>query len=291
MIFITGANGWLGLNLVNAIVSGKTSKWGLKNDEIQAFILTSSSKEKLLSISKDINIIEGDLSSKKDLDQFLSPSDKSFVFHTAGVIHPKMVSEFFRVNRDGTKNLLEAASEASVSRVVVVSSNSPCGCNPDDEHLFDENSPYNPYMNYGKSKMEMEQLANDLYKDGLVDLTIIRAPWFYGPFQPARQKLFFEMIRTGKAPIVGGGENRRSMAYTENIVQGMVLAATKEIASGKTYWIADEEPYTMNEIVDTIESLLADEFDQECNYGRVNLPGFVSTIAAGKFLLRGDLIE
>jgi len=59
----------------------------------------------------------------------------------------------------------------------------------------------------------------------------------------------------------------------------MVLAATKEIAYGKTYWIADEEPYTMNELVNTIESLLADEFDQECNYGRVRLPNFVSTIA------------
>ena len=83
MIFITGANGWLGLNLVNAIVSGKTSKWGLKKDEIQALILTGTSKEKLLSISRDINIIEGDLTNKNDLTKFLSSSDKSFVFHTA----------------------------------------------------------------------------------------------------------------------------------------------------------------------------------------------------------------
>ena len=279
MIFITGANGWLGLNLVNTIVSGKTAKWGLEKDEIHAFILTGTSKEKLLGISQNINIVEGDLSNKDDLDLFLSPSHKSFVFHTAGVIHPKRVSEFYRVNRDGTKNLLEAASEASVNRVVVVSSNSPCGCNPNDKHLFDENSPYNPYMNYGKSKMEMEQLANKFYRDGLVDLTIIRAPWFYGPFQSDRQKLFFEMIRSGKVPIIGDGENRRSMAYTENLVKGMVLAATKEIASGKTYWIADEKPYTMNEIVDTIESLLADEFGQECTYGRMKLPNFVSTIA------------
>ena len=52
MIFITGANGWLGLNLVDAIVSGKTVKWGLKKDEIQAFILTGTSKEKLLGISR-----------------------------------------------------------------------------------------------------------------------------------------------------------------------------------------------------------------------------------------------
>jgi len=279
LIYITGANGWLGLNLINAIVSGKTAKWGLEKDEIQAFILTGTSKEKLLGISKNINIVEGDLSNRDDLDQFLSLSVDSLVFHTAGVIHPKRVPEFFYINRDGTKNLLEAASKASVRRVVIMSSNSPCGCNVDDKHLFDENSSYNPYMNYGKSKMEMEKLANKFYRNGIVDLTIIRGTWFYGPFQPARQKLFFEMIRTGKAPIIGSGENIRSMTYTENLVQGMILASTKEIASGKTYWIADEKPYTMNQIVDTIERILADEFNKECKYGRLRMPGLVSGIA------------
>jgi nucleoside-diphosphate-sugar epimerase len=279
MIYITGANGWLGLNLIDSIHTGKTAKWGLERDQIKAFILSGTSKEKLLEISPNIKIVEGDISNKEDIEQFLSDSNDSYIFHTAGIIHPKRVSDFYRVNRDGTKNLLEAASKASVKRIVVVSSNSPCGCNPNDKHLFDENSPYNPYMNYGKSKMEMEQLANDFYKDGLVDLTIIRAPWFYGPYQPDRQKLFFEMIRTGKVPIVGSGNNLRSMGYTENLVQGMILAATKEISSGKTYWIADERPYTMNEIIDTIELLLTNDLSMECNYGRMKLPGFVSVIA------------
>ena len=279
MIYITGANGWLGLNLVSAIVSGKTAKWGLEKDNIRAFILNNTSKEKLLNISKDIQIVEGDLANKNDISQFLSSSENSYVFHTAGVIHPNKVSDFFNVNRDGTKNLLEVSIKKSISKVIIISSNSPCGCNPDNVHLFDEASPYNPYMNYGKSKMEMEKLANGFYKEGLVNLAIIRAPWFYGPFQPERQKQFFEMIRKGKAPIIGDGENRRSMAYTENLVQGMILAATKDISSGKTYWIADEKPYTMNDIVDTIESLLEDEFKQECDYGRIRLPNFISNFA------------
>ena len=66
-----------------------------------------------------------------------------------------------------------------------MSSNSPCGCNPSREYRFDELSPYNPYMNYGKSKMEMEIIAKKIYKEGLLDLSIIRSPWFYGPYQPA----------------------------------------------------------------------------------------------------------
>jgi nucleoside-diphosphate-sugar epimerase len=279
MIYITGANGWLGLNLIDAIHSGRTAKWGLERDKIKAFILSGTSKEKLLGISQNINIVEGDISNRDDIEQFLSDSNDSFVFHTAGLIHPKRVSDFYRVNRDGTKNLLESASSASIKKIVIMSSNSPCGCNSSKENLFDENSPYNPYMNYGKSKMQMEMIANSFYSKGLLDLTIVRSPWFYGPFQPDRQKLFFEMIRTGKVPIVGSGNNLRSMGYTENLVQGMILAATKKIASGKTYWIADDKPYSMNEIVNTIEDLLANEFGQECSYDRMKLPGFISTFA------------
>ena len=187
MIFITGANGWLGLNLVNAIISGKTVKWGLDKDDITGLILTGTSKEKLLGISNSINIVEGDLGNKDIVNNFLSNSNNDILFHTAGMIHPKKVSDFYKVNRDGTKMLLESASKARIKKVVIMSSNSPCGCNPHRDHLFDENSPYNPYMNYGKSKMEMEKVANKFYEDDLLDLTIIRSPWFYGPFQPDRQ--------------------------------------------------------------------------------------------------------
>ena len=54
MIFVTGANGWLGLNLINAIVSGKTTKWGLEKDDIQALILNGTSKEKLRKLPRDL---------------------------------------------------------------------------------------------------------------------------------------------------------------------------------------------------------------------------------------------
>ena len=87
------------------------------------------------------------------------------------------------------------------------------------------------------------------------------------------------MIRKGKAPIVGSGKNKRSMAFTENLIQGMVLSAAKSISSGKTYWISDENPYTMNEIIDTIESIMVEKLNIKVNYGRMNLPNFVSNVA------------
>ena len=79
MIFITGANGWLGLNLVSAIVSGSTQKWGLERDEIAAMILPGASKQKLLDISKEIKIFEGDITNKDDTDSFVSNSKDNVI--------------------------------------------------------------------------------------------------------------------------------------------------------------------------------------------------------------------
>jgi nucleoside-diphosphate-sugar epimerase len=179
---------------------------------------------------------------------------------------------------DGTKNLLDAAIKAGVKRAVVVSSNSPCGCNPHPDHLFDELSPFNPYMNYGRSKMQMELAVRE--RADKIETVIVRAPWFYGPNQPPRQALFFQMIRDGKAPIVGGGNNIRSMAYVDNLCQGLILAAIAERAAGQVYWISDKRPYSMNEIIDTIERLLEKEFGHKCAHKRMKLSGIASEIAS-----------
>ncbi len=203
------------------------------------------------------------------------------LFHAAGVIHPRRVREFYEVNRDGARNVLEAAAAAGVKRAVVVSSNSPCGCNPTTDHRFDEQSPYHPYMNYGRSKMEMEQIVQEVHSRVGIETVIIRAPWFYGPFQPPRQTLFFQMIRDGKAPIVGDGNNVRSMAYVDHLCQGLLLAALTPAANGQMYWIADQRAYTMNEIVDTVEELLENEFKIPCAHKRMRLPWLVGEVATG----------
>ena len=134
-------------------------------------------------------------------------------------------------------------------------------------------------MNYGRSKMLMELAVQEYQRAGKIETVIIRAPWFYGPFQPPRQTLFFTMVREGKFPIVGGGENLRSMVCVDNLSQGLILAAVTPQASGQVYWIADGRPYSMNEVVDTVERLLRDEFKISCTGKRMRLPGIVSECA------------
>jgi len=282
-VLVTGALGWLGISLVEALVKGLPDCDALKEPRgdlrIRCLILPGQDAAPLRKISARIEVVTGDVRNASDCMRLCEGFKDGVLFHTAGIIHPRKVAEFYQINLAGTAHLLNAAIAAGVRRAVVVSSNSPCGCNPHPDHLFDEDSPYRPYMNYGLSKMQMELAIKERQKQGRIETVIIRPPWFYGPNQPPRQTLFFQMIRDGKAPIVGGGENLRSMSYVENLCQGLLLAAQVEKANGRIYWIADKQPYSMNQVVNTVERLLEGEFGHKCAHKRMRLPGIASEIA------------
>lgn len=282
-VLVTGATGWLGKALVRALLHGIEGVAGLPvlpaGGKMRLMVLPGESTEFFKPYARQTEIVYGDIRSLDDCDRLMLGARGAVLYHIAGVIHPKRVAEFRAVNVMGTINLLSAAQKAGVKRVVAVSSNSPVGCNPTSDHVFDENSPYNPYMGYGRSKMEMEQVVACVQAEGRLETVCVRAPWFYGPFQPARQSLFFKMIRDGKVPVVGDGINMRSMTYVDNLAQGLILAGHVGAANGKVYWIADQRPYTMNEIIETIESVLEEDFSIPCAHKRIVLPTAVGEIA------------
>ncbi len=281
---VTGAPGWLGTRLVECLVQGMDEVADLKSPlgerEVRCLVLPGTDTRELQSISPRVRVIEGNLAEPASLEPFMKGARGATAFHVAGVIHPTQgTKQFYAVNVEGARRLLELAKREGVRRFVHVSSNSPIGTNPSHDHVFDESSPYNPYMKYGHSKMLAEQLVNAAGRESSLETVIIRPPWFYGPRQPDRQRLFFEMVQSGKAPIVGSGENRRSMAYVDNICQGLLRCERVEAARGGTYWIADERPYSMNEIIDTIERVLEKDFALPVAHKRMRLPGIMSEVA------------
>jgi nucleoside-diphosphate-sugar epimerase len=262
---VTGAPGWLGTTLVNR----------LAGRPVRCLVEAGADSSELARAGAEV--VNGDIRSAESLARLFEGAKGGTVFHAAGVIHPSRgVKQFYEVNVQGTQNLLAAARKAGVRRFVHVSSNSPIGTNPRADHVFDENAPYHPYMHYGRSKMLAEQAVKSIAD---LETVIIRPPWFYGPNQPARQTTFFTMIRTGKVPLVGNGENRRSMAYVDNIVQGLMLCESVAAAKGQTYWIADRRPYTMNEIISTIEDVMEKDFGVVPARKRMKLPSMASEVA------------
>jgi nucleoside-diphosphate-sugar epimerase len=285
IVLVTGASGWLGVNLARALAHGLPDVATLRTPEprltIRCLVAPGDTRgaAALAGISERVEIVTGDVTRAEDCQRFCSGATGALLFHTAGMIHPKRAADFDRVNARGTVALLDAAAESRVRRAVVVSSNSPCGFNPHPDHLFDEASPYRPYQGYGRSKMRMEEAARASHERGAIETVIVRPPWFYGPNQPPRQSLFFKMIRLGKFPMVGPGDNLRSMAYVDNLCQGLLLAAVVARAAGRTYWIADRRPYALAEIVATVRTVLERELGAPCRRGRLRLPALVSCVA------------
>lgn len=273
LALVTGAPGWLGTRLVQTLRDG-LDDLAPTHARVRCLVLPGK------GVIDGVETVEGDVRDPASLERFFEGTENATLFHVAAVIHPEHgTKDFYAVNARGTENVIAAAERAKIRRMIHVSSNSPIGTNPSRDHVFDEGAPYRPYMGYGRSKMIAERAVRAAGERGAFETVIVRPPWFYGPGQPPRQALFFQMIRDGRAPIVGGGENRRSMAYVDNICQGLLLCDRVERAKGGTYWIADERPYTMNEIVDTIERVMETDFGVKCARRRMRLPGFASELA------------
>jgi nucleoside-diphosphate-sugar epimerase len=277
--FVTGATGWLGRRVVRALIQGHAEMGpvGAGGREVRVLVAPGEPCDDLKALGADA--FAGDLRDAAAMRSFLTGSEGATVLHLAGLIHPAgRTRDFMAVNFDGTRNIVEAAQGAR--RVVVMSSNSPIGASRNPHTVFDEESPYNPYMGYGRSKEASETWMRARIAQGVGPaLTIVRAPWFYGPEQPARQTLFFSMIKDGKFPLMGKGENRRSLGYVDSLAYGILLAAQAEIAAGRIYWLADERPYPMYEIIDTVRAVLRDDYGFKVKPDTVHVPGVIADVA------------
>jgi nucleoside-diphosphate-sugar epimerase len=245
-IFVTGAPGWLGNRFVEMLTE--------KKRDVRCLVLKNMDYSYLKKLGAEA--VEGDITRPETLNNVAS--DVETVFHLAGIIHPKLFGggDFFKINTHGTKNMLDAAIKSGAKRFVYISSNSPVGVNYDRNILMNEYTFPKPYMNYGRSKLLAEKAVNEAFVQGKIETVIIRPCWYYGPGQPKRQTRLMKMIKEGRALLFGDGTNLRSMTYIENLCDAMLLAEKSKIASGETYWIADERPYTTIEIYNVIASLL-----------------------------------
>ncbi len=253
-VFVTGAPGWLGNRLVKGLIVGLEDYPRLpKAKKIRCLVLPGL-EAAFLEQFPNVEIIYGDVRKKETLKGKMK--DCKLVIHCVGIIHPKKIKDFYCINTEGTKNVLEEAIKSKVKRFVFVSSNSAAGVNVSRNKLMKEEDPCRPYKHYGKSKLLAEQLVNKAHRQGKIETVIVRGCWFYGVNQPPRQTEFFQMIKKGKPPLFGDGRNLRSMSYVDNMVQGLILAATNPKAKGQIYWIADEKPYETSEIYKVIAELL-----------------------------------
>lgn len=273
LVVVTGAGGWLGRRLVKALTTTPLAP------RIRCLMEVHEPTKELRDLGHEV--VVGDLCDPVTRKVLMKDAEGGLVIHTAGVIRPlDGTAAFDAINNVGTLDLLKEATTSRISRFVATSCNSQMGANPIVTDRFTEDSPYNPYMKYGRSKYMMELgLREAMGRDGAPEIVIARAPWFYGPGQPEMQTQFFSMIKNGKFPLMGKGLNRRSMSYVDTLADGLLLCASVPSAADRIYWLADENPYAMHEIVDTVRAVLSEDFGMQVSARRLSLPSVVSDVA------------
>lgn len=257
---VTGGSGWFGQAYLAAIASGVDDLGPVSRDgSVRVLVATPADVEPVLAVLPRAEVQVGDVADMTVVTRLFAGAEGASVVHAAGVIHPKRVADFERVNVGGTCNVLDAARRVGARRMVHVSSNSPFGTNATVNDVFRHDEPYNPYLGYGISKMHAEERVREADDPAGMRTVVVRPPWFYGPWQPLRQTTFFRLVRTGRFPVLGDGSQRRSMVYVDNLVQGVARAERVVDAAGGAFWVADARPYPMSEIVSTVKQALADE--------------------------------
>lgn len=248
LLLITGFPGWLGIRMVDIFMNAD----GHGNNGInrQIRLLIQPEHKDVLSPSGNIEIAYGDITDKDSLKAALK--GVKTVYHLAGVVYPKKISTYYKVNYEGTKNLVDSCITGGVRRILYMSSDSICGYSRYGK-IFEENETSHPYKHYGKSKYLAEKYILDRTKDGQIDGTSLRGFWFFGPNIPERNQRFFRMFYQRRQIVFGNGKNYRSISHLDNIVQAFIKAEGRKETYGKWYWIGNDKPdYTVDDIYNNL---------------------------------------
>lgn len=159
------------------------------------------------------------------------------------------------VNVDGARNICTVAGEKNVKTIIFTSSVAVYGFTPIGT---DESGEIQPFNDYGRTKYEAEQVFEDWQAEAPNERTliIIRPTVVFGEQNRGNVYNLLQQIASGKFVMVGSGENRKSMAYVENICAFIEYAM--DFRPGvHIYNFADKPDYTMNNLVANVNRILS----------------------------------
>lgn len=232
---VTGGAGFIGSNIVDELLR--------RGHEVTVLDDFSSGKEENLATAvKKIRLIRGDICDLEAAREACEGAD--YVLHLAARTSvPRSVKdpiETNRVNIDGTLNVLVAARDAKVRRVVYAASSAAYGETPTLPKV--ETMPSDPISPYGLTKLVGEMYAQLFGRAYGLENVSIRYFNVFGPRQdPTSQysgvlSRFMLAVIEGSAPIVfGDGEQSRDFTYVDNVVDVSLRACEAAGASGKVF--------------------------------------------------------
>ena len=264
---ITGIAGFIGSSLARALVDRGEQVRGVDN-------LATGNRENIREILNRIDFREADL---LDLDAMHKAcTDVDFVFHEAAIPSvPKSVLDPLgsnRANVDGTVNLLIAARDAKVKRVVYAASSSAYGDTPTLPKREDMRP--DPISPYAVAKLASEHYMVSFYRCYQLETVCLRYFNVFGPRQDPSSpysgvlaKFITLMLRGEQPTMFGDGEQSRDFTYIDNVVEANLLACKAPAAkvAGQVLNTATGRRVTLNETFKLLQGLTS--YKGEPKYG------------------------
>jgi UDP-glucose 4-epimerase len=257
LYLITGIGGFIGSSLARALLSRGDQVRGVDN-------FATGRRENLAEILDRIDFREADI---LDLDAMKRAcAGVQYVLHQAAIPSvPKSVLDPLASNRanvDGTVNLLVAARDANVKRVIYAASSSAYGDTPTlPKH---EGMTPNPISPYAVAKLASEHYMISFYRCYGLETVALRYFNIFGPRQDPSSpysgvlaKFITFMLRGEQPTIFGDGEQSRDFTYIDNAVEANLLAceAPASDAAGQVFNIATGRRITLNETVKMLQGM------------------------------------
>lgn len=252
-IIVTGGLGFIGSNLVEKLI---------KHNEVTIIDDQSTGKiENIQEIDQDnLTLIKGSIT---DLNLTKIFKDHDFVLHQAAlpsvprsISDPKSSNE---ANITGTLNVLIAAKDSGIKKVVCASSSSVYGDTPTLPKS--ENMPVNPLSPYAITKMTAEFYCNVFQEIYGLQTVSLRYFNVFGPKQDPNSQYaavipnFISAIKNNKPPVIyGDGEQSRDFSYVKHIVDANMLACESDKTG--VYNIACGRRITVNQLVEMINEIM-----------------------------------
>jgi nucleoside-diphosphate-sugar epimerase len=262
-VLVTGGGGFIGSHLAERLLRDGRHVKVLDN-------FATGRRENLAGIGGEIELVEGDVRSYERAHSAVRGCE--LVFHQAALPSvPRSVEDpltSHESNVTGTLNVLLAARDAGVRRVVFASSSSVYG--PGEELPKHEAMPTLPIAPYAVAKLAAEAYCRAFFKVYGLETVALRYFNVFGPRQDPQSAYaaviprFITALLEERPPLIyGDGEQSRDFTYIDNVVDANLLAAAAPDVGGQTFNIACEQRISLNALLDELREIIGSAVEAE----------------------------
>lgn len=263
-VLVTGASGFIGHAVAEALLA--------RGDDVIATDVSLSPRlDQLARGHRNLTFTPGEITEWPLLVRLLKEGAPNKIVHCAAVVGvPASLGSpvgTFRVNIEGTINLLEAMRFAGVKRMVNISSEEIYG--PFLADTIDEDHRCLPTKPYGISKFVVEQVCRDYAAAHGLECIHTRTSWVYGPYFPrprAPRNLLDAAVHGRPLHLSGGADYAVDQVHIDDLVTGVLRALDKAHHKYDAYHIATGVAVSFREVIDMIKARLP-EADISCAPG------------------------